>query len=242
MIVAPASRLDPHDEVDLIGAVHVADRKYYEKLNEQFRLYDAVLYELVAAEGTRVPQKGQRSQHPVGRMQEAIKTLLELSFQLNHIDYSAPNLVHADMSPEEFAKSMEERGESFLQILFRMLGQAAAQSGRADQINDADLLFAFFARDRALRLKRAMAAQFEDLDTQMRVLEGPQGSTLISQRNKKALEVLQREMDQGHRKLAIFYGAGHMPDMARRLQEDLGLRPDDELKWLTAWDMSSRGR
>ena len=115
---------------------------------------------------------------------------------------------------------MEERGESFLQLLFRMLGQAAAQSGRTNQASDTDLLFAFFARDRALKLKRVMAAQFEDLDGQMRVLDGPEGSTLISQRNKKALEVLRREVDRGHRKLAIFYGAGHMPDIARRLQED----------------------
>ena len=77
-------------QVDLIGAVHVADREYYQKLNEQFRKYDAVLYELVAPEGTRIPSGGSKSQHPVGRMQEGIKTLLELSFQLNHIDYTAP--------------------------------------------------------------------------------------------------------------------------------------------------------
>ncbi len=228
-------------QVDLIGAIHVADLGYYEKLNARFRQYDAVLYELVAPEGTRVPRGGQKSQHPVGRMQEAIKSLLDLSFQLNHIDYTAPNLVHADMSPEQFAQRMEERGESFLQILFRMMGQAAAQSGRGDQPSDADLLFAFFARDRALKLKRVMAAQFENLDGQMQVFEGPEGSTLIGERNKRALEVLQREVDRGRHRLAIFYGAGHMPDLARRLQETWGLQAAGE-QWLTAWDMSGGDR
>jgi hypothetical protein len=33
--------------VDLVGAIHVADRTYYEQLNERFKRYDAVLYEMV---------------------------------------------------------------------------------------------------------------------------------------------------------------------------------------------------
>jgi hypothetical protein len=237
--VATYRTRDGRLQVDLIGAVHVADQSYYEKLNEQFQHYDAVLYELVAPEGTRVPAGGAKSQHPVGRMQEAIKDLLDLSYQLNHINYGAANLIHADMSPDEFARSMEERGESFLQILFRMLGQAAAQSGRTNQVSDTDLLFAFFSSDRALKLKRVMAAQFEDLDGQMQILDGPEGSTLISQRNKKVLEVLRREIDRGRTKLAIFYGAGHMPDIARRLETEWEMQLASE-QWLTAWDMSGK--
>jgi hypothetical protein len=37
--------------VDLISAVHVADRSYYRQLNEQFEQYDVLLYELVAPQG-----------------------------------------------------------------------------------------------------------------------------------------------------------------------------------------------
>src|SRR6218665_1875117 len=33
--------------VDLVGAVHIADKAYFENLNERFKKYDAVLYELV---------------------------------------------------------------------------------------------------------------------------------------------------------------------------------------------------
>src|SRR3954464_10640003 len=44
-------------QVDLIGAVHIADPAYYEKLNERFKHYDVLLYELVAPEGTIV-EKG----------------------------------------------------------------------------------------------------------------------------------------------------------------------------------------
>ena len=42
--------------VDLIGAVHIGDRAYYQQLNRRFRQYDALLYELVAPEGTQVPR------------------------------------------------------------------------------------------------------------------------------------------------------------------------------------------
>src|SRR3569833_2343207 len=42
--------------VDLIAAVHIGDAQYYKRLNEQFEEYDALLYELVAPDGTRVPK------------------------------------------------------------------------------------------------------------------------------------------------------------------------------------------
>ncbi|HEX6637096.1 MAG TPA: hypothetical protein VF033_05525, partial [Steroidobacteraceae bacterium] len=33
--------------VDLVGAIHIADRSYYQDLNGRFAAYDAVLFELV---------------------------------------------------------------------------------------------------------------------------------------------------------------------------------------------------
>ncbi len=41
--------------VNLVAAVHVADGKYYDQLNEMFAKYNAVLYELVAPRGRRLP-------------------------------------------------------------------------------------------------------------------------------------------------------------------------------------------
>ena len=226
-------------QVDLIGAVHVADRPYYEQLNQMFREYDVVLYELIAPEGTRIPRGGQPSRHPVGRLQAAVKSILDLAFQLEDIDYTAQHLVHADMSPEEFATTMKARGESFWKILFRMIGQASKQEESNQLPSDAELISAFFAPDRSLRLKRIMAGQFENLESQMALFEGPDGSTIISERNKRALDVLKRQIEAGHDKIAVFYGAGHMPDMAARLQADFTLQPK-QTSWLKAWDMSGK--
>ncbi|HXT59646.1 MAG TPA: hypothetical protein VN699_13480 [Pirellulales bacterium] len=226
--------------VDLIGVVHIGEKEYYDRLNEQFKQYDAVLYELVAPEGTRVPKGGARSAHPVGQLQTAMKNILELSFQLDHVDYHQKNFEHADMSPDDFAKSMADRGESIWEIFLKMLAQGMVQQSKSGKrTSDAELLLALFDRNRALALKRILAEQFEDLDGAMGALNGPEGSTLITERNKKALEVLKKNIEDGEKRLAVFYGAGHMPDMAERLEQDFGLKREGAEQWLTAWDLRS---
>jgi hypothetical protein len=274
--------------VDLVGAVHIADRAYYDKLNEEFGSYDVVLYELVAPEGTRIPKGGPQepNAHPVSQLQGGMKAMLELEHQLAAIDYTRENLVHADMSPEEFERSMNDRGESFLQILLKMTAEGMAQqaqretenegtsaldlalslfskkkaarvqenlskqwrdvaSGKgleindqnAAQVSDVELLLALFSKNRAERLKRVMAEQMAALGGSISSLDGPEGSTIVTERNKKALEVLRRERDAGKRRIAIFYGAAHFPDMEKRLLADFGLKRG-ETRWLTAWDLS----
>lgn len=230
--------------VDLIGAVHVGEPAYYDQLNELFKTYDVVLYELVAPEGTRVkPGQTRASGNPVSFLQHIMKDVLNLEFQLDGIDYTPANLVHADMSPEEFSKSMQDRGESFVSMFFRMMldsMSAQAKKGGEGSPSEVDLLVALIAKDRAYRMKRILAEQFESMEDQMSSLNGPQGSTLITERNKRALAVLRRQMDAGKRRIAIFYGAGHLSDMARRLEADFGLRPDSQ-RWLAAWTIERPG-
>jgi hypothetical protein len=222
--------------VDLIAAVHIGEKEYYERLNEQFSNYDALLYELVAPEGTRVPKGGAKSNHPVSRLQTGLKDLLDLDFQLDHVDYHSKNFVHADMSPETFSKSMDDRGESIWTLVLRMLGQSMAEEQKGEGSVDAALLMALFDKNRALALKRVLAVQFEDLEGMMSAFNSADGSTLITERNKRALEVLKKEIGAGKKRLAIFYGAGHMPDMAKRLMADFKLKPQHE-EWVTAWDL-----
>ena len=224
--------------VDLIGAIHIADQAYYDELNKLFEKYDIVLYELVAPEGTRVPKGGRKegTTHPLGLMQGGMGSILELKHQLDCIDYTKDNLVHADMSPEEFSKTMDQRGESFLQMFLRMMGQGVAQSGAGGGMNDASLIMALFAPDRATRLKSILAEQFQNLEGHMAVLDGPEGSTIITERNRKCFEVLTKQLDAGKKKIGIFYGAGHLPDMQRRLATDYQLHRTTE-QWLTAWKL-----
>jgi hypothetical protein len=235
----PADSKFPKLKVDLIAAVHVGEAEYYRQLNRRFKKYDALLYELVAPEGTRIPKGGGGATRssPLGAVQGGMTSVLGLKFQLEEIDYTPENLVHADLSPEEFSRSMKDRGESFMQMFFRMMGQAMAQQSRDPSgSGDMKLLMALFAKDRELRLKRIMAEQFQDLEGSIAALEGPNGSTIISERNKRALEVLQKQIKAGKRRIGIFYGAGHLPGMERRLIDDFGLERAG-VEWLEAWNL-----
>ncbi len=233
---------EPSIVVDLIGVVHIGDQTYYEKLNAIFPQYDALLYELVAPENARVPRAGdkRRSGSMLSGVQRMMKSMLDLEFQLDHIDYTEKNFVHADMSPKEFAKTMSDRNESFLKMFFKAMGHGAAMQAKdPERFNDAAMLMALFARDRALRLKRLMARQFEDLETMTVMFNGPDGSTIITERNKKAFKVMDREITAGKKRLGVFYGAGHLPDMEQRLINDYGLELK-EVRWLSAWSLQPK--
>ena len=60
-------------------------------------------------------------------------------------------------------------------------------------------------------------------------------SVIISDRNDRCLQVMNRELAAGRKKLGIFYGAAHFPDMEKRLLE-LGFKRTDR-EWLTAWNI-----
>jgi hypothetical protein len=226
--------------VDLVGAVHIGDRSYYRDLNRRFRKYDAVLFELVAPEGTEVPRgRGTSNSHPLGALQNGMKSMLEVEHQLEQIDYTRDNMIHADLSPAEFFESMDKRNEGFAQMYFRMIGASMAQQSQQaaeGESAEMDLMAAMFSKDRPRQLKIAMAKQFESMEQLLTSLSGPDGSTLITERNKRALDVLEKQLDKGVDRLAIFYGAGHLSDMQEQMAERFDMKPIS-VDWLEAWNL-----
>lgn len=231
----------PPVTVDLIGAVHVGDASYYKELNDRFAKYDALLYELVAPKGTRIePGTKASNRHMLGAMQNGMKNMLRLEHQLEQVDYTQPNFVHADMSADEFFDSMEARDESFVQMYFRMMGQSIAQQSRATANGatpDLDIMKALFADDPSLQLKIAMAGQLSEMESLLTAFGGEEGSTLITERNKAALKVLREQIDAGKASLGVFYGAGHLADMSERLQQDFAMQAVS-VTWLDAWNLA----
>jgi hypothetical protein len=233
--------------VDLIGCIHVADKKYYEALNERFKQYDAVLFELVMPEGESLAGLGRReSDHPISRVQQSLPKILDLDFQLKRIDYTAKNFVHADLSPDDMAKAIKSRGDSgasvFIKVLFDLLRQSNQQSEarekRGGDFSEFQLLAALFDSNRPLALKRLMADQMELVESGTGL--GPTLDTILVQdRNGAAMKVLSREIKKGTAKIAIFYGAAHMPDFDRRLTSELKLKREG-ITWDRAWDLSSK--
>jgi hypothetical protein len=243
---ADKSPADYKRYVDLVGAVHIADRPYYDGLNRRFKTYDKVLYELVAAEGTKVPKgRGTSSSNPLGALQNGMKIMLEVDHQLEQIDYTQSNFVHADLSPDEFLASMDRREETFLQMYFRILGASLAQQSQAAADGKASLdgeIWAALmapAEERARLLKVILASQFEGMESLMNAFNGNEGSTIITERNKRALDVLEKQLAAGQNKLAIFYGAGHLGDMSEQLARRFDMKPVS-CEWLEAWNLRKK--
>ena len=220
--------------VDLVGVVHIGDRAYYKKLNDRFEQYDAVLYELVAPPGTQVAKKG-KSDSPFALVHTLISTLLDLDSQLACIDYRRKNFVHADLSFEAMTEAAHERGDDGLTLGLSLLADVlrqqnlAARKKEARPAPDVDLVEALANPN---LLKRELAKQLAggaDLGQTLQTL-------LVADRNKEACRVLTRQLVDGKKKVAIFYGAAHMPDFDRRLRDEFGLARQGQ-EWLTAWDL-----
>ena len=254
--------------VDLIGAIHIGDRRYFQQLNKEFKEYDALLFEMVAekddlgGEPVRFVDRGEpvdddgttKPKEPaakdaseesgfkagmavVGGMQLGAKDMLGLAFQVDWIDYSAKNMVHADMSPEEFAEKMKERGESFFTLFMDLFvqGLKQQQANKNKAPNDLALLFALFSSNRELVMKRVMAQQFAESDVLIE-LGGEKGSAIITERNIVAMNVLREQLEKGVKKIGIFYGAGHLADMSRRMVDEFDMKLVNE-RWVEAWDL-----
>lgn len=224
--------------VDLISALHVAEGRYYRKLNQRFEEYDALLYEMVKSADAPVPGAGARAEGAISGLQRIMQDLLALEFQLDAIDYTRPNFVHADLTAEAFFQLMEDRGESLLTILIRAMLHEMARQRAGDagpQPTVFDLMEALTAPDGARQLKLMLAPQMEDLEAITAGIEGPNGSVLLGERNKAAVAALERSLEAGNDRIGIFYGAAHMPDLHKRLAK-LGFEAKARL-WMTAWDM-----
>jgi len=239
-IVRYQPRMGGDQYVDLVGAVHVGDKQYYQDLNELFKSYDAVLYELVAPEGTYIPKGGMQSEEKslISSIQLGMKDVLGLSFQMEEVDYTPKHFVHADFSPAEFKASMDAKGESIFSMIFKVWRASLSQqlTGQASS-NNFDLMMAMVSSDRQNALKTIMAKELANSDGVMQALEGTEGSTIIAERNKKALAVLKKELQSDDQKsFAIFYGAAHLPDFHQRLVSDFDMVPVST-RWVNAWKL-----
>lgn len=232
--------------VDLVGAVHIADKAYYDTLNQRFKTYDAVLYELVGppmAERLKSKQPIERGAalSLIGRLQAMMRDSLELEGQLESVDYAAPNFVHADMSVESMQEAQQEKGESFLGLwLAAVQAQLKQKQGDAEaaakQPGLAKILEILCRQDGATALKRMIGREFDQVEGLVAGVESDGGGTvLIGERNRVALEELARQIAVGKKQIAIFYGAAHLDDMAQRL-ESQGFQIQSK-EWLTAWDL-----
>jgi hypothetical protein len=227
--------------LDLVSAVHLGEASYYQALNTRFKSYDAVLYELILPEevaGQRLPSKMEASGALSG-MQGMMGRALGLTTQLDNIDYSPKNFVHADLTQEGLSRSMAARQESLMTYFQKLLLSSNSTGATTDLgVTEQELATLDFmailsgtatAKDRRT-LKKIMATTMTSSDGAMNAL----GDTaLLNERNKAALKVVDTQVAAGKRKMALFYGAAHMPELETSLTKKGWKRVG--ATWIDAW-------
>jgi hypothetical protein len=235
----PASK-DNILSVDLVSAIHIGDPSYYAELNERFREYDVLLYELVAPADAVANNRLAKRKGLLSATQLGLTKLLGLSFQLDEVNYDRANFVHADLSPSELRQSMDDRGESlyvyFWRIFFATLDEYAKDPLG---LRDMEMLTAMLSSDQGSSLKTLIAYEMTNIDQIQDILGEDSGSAVIGARNQRAVDVLQKEIESGAKRIGIFYGVAHMPDLETRLQDQLQLTYE-KTAWVDAWQLGEQ--
>src|SRR5258706_1699231 len=236
-------RNDAGATVRLVAAVHIGEKSYYEGLNDTFRSDDAVLYEMVKPKGAGAPKPNAPSQSGIGQFQHFLKDSLNLDFQLDDVDYARPNFVHADLDAETFTKMQDERGESMFTLMLRQMMDQMSKGNSPEGIDTSnvvdELITSICRPDSERQLKLLLARHMGDMEKAAAGLGGPDGSVILTERNKAALKVLSSSLSDGKKKISIFYGAAHMPSMSETLIKELGFKPVS-IEWRMAWDLAIR--
>ncbi len=224
-------------QVDLVAAIHIADLSYYKQLQRRLDAYPRLLFELVAADGQQYARTGVRTNSGLSGVQIWLREKLKLTFQLEEIDYKRGNFVHADLGLEELMAHLKGHWTETLGMFLRWMLKDAARSTNADgsiRFGGLELFGAVTpGADRNLAIKRVLARELAEMGDMTQASAG--SDALIARRNETALAVLQTQLQKRVKRLGIFYGGAHMPDMQRRL-EALGFRRTG-VEWLVAWDM-----
>jgi hypothetical protein len=232
---------DDHDgiSVDLVGAIHIGDKSYYAELNERFEEYDALLYELVAPKGANVSEQVAKRKGLLSGAQIGMTKILDLSFQLDEIDYGKPNFVHADLTPTEFSQSMADRNESLYVYFWRIVFASIDEYAKDPLgLRDWQMLSAMVKSREDNSLKIMMAYEMANMESVQDILGDDSSSAIVGARNQRAIEVLRGQLDAGAQKIGIFYGVAHMADLENRLVNELGLT-FQSTSWVDAWQLST---
>ena len=228
--------------VTLIGAIHIADEAYFEALNKEFTKYPVLLFELIGGEDAAkaLDGKPRKKDEPDDRPAEGLRsiygsfaTTMQLVEQIEHIDYTKDNFVHADLTMAEYMKITEGKDDDLLAFALQTSAKSTEITGKPfGGLNMGLVMRAILSGDGS-GLKLEYMKMMDQGDESAAAITGK--NLIITDRNEKCFQVLAEELKKGATNIGIFYGAAHFPDMEKRLLDDgFALQ---EHRWLTAWDV-----
>jgi hypothetical protein len=201
--------------VELIGAIHVANKSYYQAINRRFTRFDAVLVEGVGD----LKKKGKKGSPESALFRKIVRESFQMVFQQEAVNYDRPNIVHADFTTAGYAAARKRHG----------LGE------RAEESYDHDVLVALqieILTKGVAHNQRGFAVSIHD-SAQKYPGSRAEYEVDVEERERIALDVFERQLAAGKRNLCIFYGSGHLPTLRDKLLAR-GWKVSC-VEWLDAW-------
>jgi hypothetical protein len=252
----------------LAAVMHVGEPAYYRALQHFLDAQTVVLYEginpeahphhvhdsLEAPTPARPPAAPQTGAKGGYSMQSTLAHSLGLVFQLDAIDYDRANFLNSDLSIDQIQHIMAGGqpqaapgqaggssasfdtllqimdGSSFLGSLFKIGMQIIAASPELQAISKLTFIEAVGRLKGDLSDVQGLPPEWKQLI-----------QVLIQARNQNLMDDLKVELKKIPRSgsIAVFYGAGHMDDLEKRITGDLHYRPGEET-WLAAFSVNLR--
>jgi hypothetical protein len=216
--------------VYLVGAVHVAHADTFAAQQALLDSMDLVLWEGVGGKDKPSAEAMERFD-VLFKTQVLLKNILNLDFQLDSIDYHRAFWRNSDVSINELQSELDRRGLSIIpnEALFR------AVFGALFKIVDPAKVPRNEESGRSYRGLIAPLMADPDRVFRQAGAEGLQ-EVLIQMRNRHVMDDLAAVLNppDAPRRVAIYYGAGHFPDMVRILTEEMGFKYLG-VHWVEAW-------
>lgn len=181
----------------------------------------------IRAEGKAAVKKGKKDPG----LQSKLADALGLTFQLDAMDSSKPNWRSSDMSIDQLEARFKAAGVEGDQLLNMLDG-----SSLMGQLASVMLGVVKAMPQLAAMVKVTMVEMLSSPDA---ISAGPAEmrkmmDVILLERNDVVLKDLRSVIDTEHRKdVAVFYGAGHLPDMESKLKKDFGYTFEKE-EWFEA--------
>jgi hypothetical protein len=166
-------------------------------------------------------------------IQRQLASALRLKFQLDAMDDTKENWRNSDLSVDQVMDRLSASGTDPDQ-LFSMIGGGSfldvVIGGLAKVIGSSKMFSTI--------LKMGMVDMLSQADQLLEAMGGEMGTmmeVIIEDRNRIVVDDLARVVrdEPGIKSIGIIYGAGHLPDLERRMAEELKLQPVGE-QWFTA--------
>ena len=247
----------------LTGVSHIGDSNYYAALQRHLNTQTLVLFEGVSprirTEETPAPRALSANGSPgtatrpaaddVPGLQSSMAASLGLVFQLTAIDYQRPNFRNCDLSIPELRQLLVEgeasSGTSGAEASFEGVLQLMQGGSFLDSVLQVGLrLLGASPKLRALG-RLALIDVIGEIQGDFSHLHGLPPDmkqllqVLLQRRNQKVMTRLKSEVGRlgRHDTISVFYGIAHMPDLEKRLREELHYRPAVQ-RWFTAFSVN----